>query len=115
MIEVNEDVQLATNRREQEIHRSEEVYHRAVAEGRIVVKSRDGTTGRLVVQHNASVPSIPPRKPSETEAVEVQPVEAAPQPADPEAAWRHTRIALVAGLVILLLVVWIWQKRTGRS
>ena len=115
MIEVNEDVQLATNRREQEIHRSEEAYHRAVAEGRIVVKTLEGTNGRLVVQHNALLPSIPPRERPETEAVEVQPVEAAPQPADPEAAWRHTRIALVAGLVILLLVVWIWQKRAGRS
>ena len=115
MIEVKEDVQLATNRREQEIHRSEEVYHRAVAEGRIVVRTREETTGRLVIQHNAMEPSIPPRERPETVAVEEQPVEAAPPPADPEAAWRHTRIALVAGLVILLLVVWFWQKRTGRS
>ena len=69
MIEVNEDVQLATNRREQEIHRSEEAYHRAVAEGRIVVKTLEGTNGRLVVQHNALLPSIPPRERPETEAM----------------------------------------------
>ena len=24
------------------------------------------------------------------------------------------RLAITAGLVVLLLVVWIWQKRTGR-
>ena len=34
--------------------------------------------------------------------------------ADPEAAWRHTRLGITAGLVVLLLVVWIWQKKAGR-
>ena len=35
-------------------------------------------------------------------------------PVNPEAAWRYTRLAITAGLVLLLFVVWTWQKRAGR-
>ena len=50
----------------------------------------------------------------ETSAAEVQPVETMPPPKDPETTWRYTRLAITAAMVVLLFVVWIWQKRTGR-
>lgn len=36
--------------------------------------------------------------------------DAAATPVDEGAAFRQTRIAITAGLVVLLLVVWIWQR-----
>lgn len=36
--------------------------------------------------------------------------DAAGSPVDDGAAFRQTRIAITAGLVVLLLVVWIWQR-----
>ena len=108
MIEENENIDLVTMRRQQEMQRAQESYRHAVAEGRLAVRPRQGesTDGRAApvaadyggagrqVATSATLP----------EAI----------PADPEAAWRHTRLAITAGLVVLLLVVWIWQKRTGR-
>lgn len=94
MVEANENIDLVTMRRQQEMRQAQESYHKDVSEGRLVVKLQ------------AAVDT--------TVATEVQPVEATPPPVDPEAAWRHTRLAITAGLVVLLLAVWIWQKQAGR-
>ena len=108
MIEANDDIDLVTLRRQQEMRRAQDAYQRAVAEGRLAVKPWQGapTDGRAAlvaaghdgaggqVATSATLPEAPP--------------------VDPEAAWRHTRLAITAGLVVLLLVVWIWQKRAGR-
>ena len=104
MIEANENIDEVTMRRQQELGRAQESYQRAVSEGRLVVRPQQGeaTDGRaalVVASHDGAGGQI---------------ATSAPPPADPEVAWRHTRLAITAGLVVLLLVVWIWQKRAGR-
>ena len=76
----------------------------APADGRaaLVAADQDGAGGAVAT--SAPLPEVA--------ASATVPVEA--PPADPEVAWRHTRLAITAGLVVLLLVVWIWQKRAGR-
>ena len=96
MIEANDNIDLVTMRRQQEMRQAQESYRNDVSEGRLVVKPHTAVDANTVV------------------ATEVQPVETVPPPVDPEAAWRHTRLAITAGIVVLLLVVWIWQKKAGR-
>lgn len=105
MIEANENIDLVTMRRQQDFRRAQDGYQKAVSEGRLAVRPHAVAPAQLAVP--------PPRaETSAPSSAEVQPVEAMPS-ADPEAAWRHTRLALTAGLVLLLLVVWLWQKRSG--
>ena len=40
-------------------------------------------------------------------------VEAPSAPADPDAALRHARIGFVAAAVLILLLVWIMQRKKG--
>ncbi len=97
MIEANENIDLVTMRRQQEMRQAQESYQKAVSEGRLEVRPRTAADANAVV------------------ATEVQPVEELPPPpVDPEVAWRHTRLAITAGIVVLLLVVWIWQRKAGR-
>ena len=107
MIEANENIDLVTMRRQQEMRQAQESYQKAVSEGRLEVKPR--TTETVA---GWSQPALP--QPAQSAATEVQSVEVVPPPVDPEVAWRHTRLAITAGLVLLLLVVWIWQKKAGR-
>ena len=119
MIEVNETIDVETMRRQQEFSRAQESYQRAVFEGRLIVRSRQGAPGTdgsaVLVAPDRGVAggrvatSVPP-----PEVATSTTVPAETRPPDPEVAWRHTRLAITAGLVVLLLVVWIWQKRRGR-
>jgi len=121
MIEANENIDLVTMRRQQEVQQAQHSYQQAVSEGRLAVRPRQGeTTGRAAlvatdyggagrqVTTSAAIPEVT------TSAAPTQVATSATLPADPEVAWRHTRLAITAGLVLLLLVVWIWQKKSGR-
>ena len=116
MIEANDNIDEVTMRRQGELRRAQESYQRAVSEGRLVVQPRRGEVAQLAVARERAPPGVVATRASlpEASAAEVQPVETMPQPKDSEAAWRHTRLAITAGLAVLLLVVWIWQKRSGR-
>lgn len=116
VIEANENVDLVTTRRQQDLERARREYRSAVTEGRLAVRSARQENAQLAVATSAtfSTSDTTSASASAAEAVEVQPVGAAPEPADPEAAWRYTRLALTAALVVVLLVVWIWQKKGGR-
>ena len=108
MIEENDNIDLVTMRRQQEVQRAQESYRQAVAEGRLAVRPRqgevpDGRAAPVAADYGGAGRQVA------TSATLPEAI-----PADPEAAWRHTRLAITAGLVVLLLVVWIWQKRTGR-
>ncbi len=116
MIEANDNVDLVTMRRQQDMQRAQESYQKAVAEGRLAVRSARTENAQLAVAQERDPPGevATGATLSEASAAEVQPVEAVPPQKDPEVAWRHTRLAITAGLVVLLLVIWIWQKRAGR-
>ena len=118
MIEENENIDLVTMRRQQEMQQAQESYRQAVAEGRLDVRPRQGeaTDGRaaLVAADNGGAGSQVATSATLPEVATSATLPEA-RPADPEAAWRYTRLAITAGLVVLLFVVWIWQrKRTGR-
>ena len=99
MIEANENIDLVTMRRQQELGRAQESYQRAAT-------GQGGAGGQVTT--SAPLPEVA----ASTAQPEVAP--SAALPADSDAAWRHTRLAITAGLVVLLLVIWIWQKRAGR-
>ena len=106
MIEANENIDLVTMRRQQEVRKAQDDYRQAVSEGRLAVRPRAAERAQLEVATSATAPGAG--------TAEVATTSATAPAADPEAAWRHTRLAVTAGLVLLLLVVWIWQKRSGR-
>ena len=104
MIEASENIDLVTMRRQQEMRQAQEAYQKAVSEGRLAVRpwqgeSTDGRAALVAADYGGAGRQV---------------ATSAPLPADPEAAWRHTRLAITAGLVLLLLVVWVWQKKAGR-
>ena len=116
MIEVNDNVDLVTMRRQQELARARREYQAAVAEGRLAVRSARTENAQLAVATSATLSTdASARRPYQAEPTSQAESTGATLPAtDPEAAWRHTRLGITAGLVVLLLVVWIWQKRAGR-
>ena len=123
MIEANDNIDLVTIRRQQELQRAQESYQRAVAEGRLAVRPRVQQQSQLVVAPPPAVPGAPRQEESvaatattrqEESVAATATVPAEAPPVNPEAAWRYTRLAITAGLVLLLFVVWTWQKRAGR-
>ena len=116
MIEVNDNVDLVTMRRQQDMRRSQETYQKAIAEGRLAVRPARTENAQLAVETSATFPAAAsPRRPYQAESIsQTESTSAALPTSDPEVAWRHTRLAITAGLVVLLLVVWIWQKKAGR-
>ena len=98
MIEENENIDLVTMRRQQEMQRAQESYRQAVVEGRLDVRPRQGeaTDGRAALVAadyggaNGPVATSGPHP----EVVTSTTVPGESVPVDPE--------------------VWIWQKRTGR-
>ncbi len=116
MIEAQEHIDEVTMRHERDVRSSHESFQRAVSEGRLIVRSRQGEGMQLAVAQERDPPGVVATSapPSDASAAEVQPTETVPQPKDPEVAWRYTRLAITAGLVVLLLVIWILQKRGGR-
>ena len=120
MVEANENIDEVTLRRQGDVRSAQTSFQRAVSEGRLVVQSRQdvalgGRAALVAAGHSGTENEAATSAGVPEDAVETSstiPVEA--PPADPEVAWRHTRLAITAGLVVLLLVVWIWQKRAGR-
>jgi hypothetical protein len=111
VIEANDNIDEVTMRRQGELRRAQESYQRAVSEGRLDVRPRVQQQAQLVVAPPPAVPGAP-RQEEAVAATATVPAEA--PPVNPEAAWRYTRLAITAGLVLLLFVVWTWQKRAGR-
>ena len=116
MIEANDNVDLVTMRRQQELERARREYQAAVAEGRLAVRSARAENAQLAVATSATLSAdASAGRPYQAEpARQAESTSATLPAADPEAAWRHTRLAITAGLVVLLLVIWIWQKKAGR-
>ena len=111
MIEANENIDEVTMRRQGELHRAQESYQRAVSEGRLDVRPR---AQLAVAQERDTSAVVAQQRDAPGVAATSATIPGESVPVDPEVAWRHTRLAITAGLVVLLLVVWIWQKRAGR-
>ena len=114
MIEANENIDLVTMRRQQEVQQAQHAYQQAVSEGRLAVRPRqgestDGKAALVAVDYGGAGRQVATSVTLPADASARRPYQA-----DPEVAWRHTRLAITAGLVLLLLVVWIWQKKSGR-
>ena len=60
----------------------------------------------------ASVPTVA-EGPVGALAIETVPVEPTPQPTDPEMSFRRGRLAVVAVIVLVLLLIWIRQRRSS--
>ena len=118
MIEANENIDEVTMRRQEDVRSAQLSFQRAVSEGRMVVRPRqgaptDGSAALVAANHGGAGGQVAASTPLPEAATSTTiPVE--PRPPNPEVAWRHTRLAITAGLVVVLLVVWIWQKRAGR-
>jgi len=118
VIEANENIDEVTMRRQGELHRAQESYQRAVSEGRLAVRPRqgeatDGSAALVAADYGGANGQVATSGPHPEVATSTT-VPGESVPVDPEVAWRHTRLAITAGLVVLLLVIWIWQKRAGR-
>lgn len=89
----------------------------AVSDGRRAYRLQPvafvGRRGRLSAEE-AAQRREEVRQESSEEVSEVAMVETAPvAPADPDAALRHARIGFVAAAVLVLMLVWIMQRRKG--
>ena len=101
MIEANEDISLVTERQMRDVEEGQ-AQAKAIAEGREVHPAL------LTQKSDGYAPSGQPA--SETEAQALQPEPVRP-PADPEAAFRHVRLGIVAILVMILFFLWLRQRR----
>ena len=111
MIEANDDIELTTTRLLEARQSSRKDYQKAVTEGRLIVRPERTTNAKLEVATNATLPA-----PDAAGAiVRESGTTSVPLPAsNPDVTWRYTRLAITAGLVVLLFFVWIWQKKRVR-
>ena len=101
MIEANEDITLGTEQQLRDVEHGQ-AQAKAIAEGREIHPA-------LLAQQQTT-PNSDDQPSSETTAQTVQP-EPPPPPSDPEATFRHVRLGIVAIIAIILLILWIRQRK----
>ena len=102
MIEANEDISLKVEQQLRDVEEGQ-AQAKAIAEGREVhpaFLAQQQTTSDLETQPVA-----------ETAAQTIQPEPVKP-PADPEATFRHVRLAVVAIIAMLLFILWLRQRKS---
>ncbi len=101
MVDVNEDATAVTMkiRRETRVAKEKSVAERAAA-----------SSGELVLPPPipSTVPASPTATPETTVAVPAPPPS---RPVDADTAFRRARLGVVAALALVLLLVWIMQRR----
>ena len=102
MIEANEDISLIADRQLHDVEQAE-AQAKAIAEGREIHPAI------LAQQHTASDLNVSQQV--ETAAQTLQPAPVQP-PSDPEATFRHVRLAIVAIIALILLILWIRQRKS---
>ena len=104
MVDVNEDALAVTMKIRRDTRVAKD---RAIAE-------RAASAGELALPPpvpSAAPPSVPP--PLSLEATVAVPPPAPKPPVDPETAYRRARLGVVAAIALVLLLVWIVQRRKG--
>ncbi len=114
-----ENIDVVTDHRLEDLAEAEKKFRQVEAKG--LLPSQLKANAQLVVPTNTPLPesgktSATVQKSVATSAsLQESGTTSESRPAsDPDAAWRYTRLAITAGLVVLLFVVWIWQKKKGR-
>ena len=101
MIEANEDITLVTEQQLRDVEHGQ-AQAKAIAEGREIHPA-------LLAQQQTTPSSDDPPS-SETIAQTLQPEPVKP-PSDPDATFRHVRLGIVAIIVLILLILWIRQRK----
>ena len=101
MIEANEDITLVTEQQLRDVEKGQ-AQAKAIAEGREVHPA-------LLAQQQ-TVPNSDDHPLTETAAQTLQPEPVKP-PSDPDATFRHVRLGIVAIIAIILLILWIRQRK----
>lgn len=102
MIEANEDITLIADRQLHDVEQGQ-AQAKAIAEGREIHPA-------LLAQQQTTSDSDTPQ-PAETTAQTLQPEPVQP-PSDPEATFRHVRLAIVAVIALILFILWLRQKKS---
>ena len=101
MIEANEDITLIADRQLHDVEQAQ-AQAKAIAEGREIHPA-------LLAQQQ-TVSDLDSPQPVETAAQTIQPEPARP-PADPDATFRHVRLGIMAIIVLILLILWLHQRK----
>ncbi len=114
-----QNIDVATDRRLEDLAEAGKQFRQVEAKG--LLPSQLKASAQLVVPANAPLPESAATSATVQKSVATSASlqesgtasESRPAP-DPDVAWRYTRLAITAGLVVLLFVIWIWQKKKGR-
>ena len=101
MIEANDDITLVAEQQLRDVEHGQ-AQAKAIAEGREIHPA-------LLAQQQTT-PNSDDQPSSETTAQTVQP-EPPPPPSDPEATFRHVRLGIVAIIALILLILWLRQRK----
>ncbi len=101
MIEANEDISLKVEQQLRDVEEGQALA-KAIAEGR--------ETHPALLAQQQTVPSSDVQPSSETTAQTLQPEPVKP-PSDPDATFRHVRLGIVAIIALILLILWIRQRK----
>ena len=101
MIETNEDIALKVAQQLRDVEEGQALA-KAIAEGREVHPA-------LLAQRQAAF-DLGNQPAAETAAQAMQP-EPAPPSSDPEATFRHVRLGIVAAMAVILLFLWLRQRK----
>lgn len=102
MIEANEDISLVTEQQLRDVEQGQ-AQAKAIAEGREIHPA-------LLAQQQTSTDLDAPQS-ADAKAQTLQPEPVKPPP-DPEATFRHVRLGIVAIIALVLLILWIRQRKS---
>ena len=101
MIEANEDIGLKVEQQFRDVEEGQ-AQAKAIAEGREIHPAL------LAQQQTASDLDTPPTAETTAQTVQSEPIL---PPYDPEATFRHARLAIVAVIALILFILWLRQRK----
>ena len=101
MIEANEDITLVTEQQLRDVEHGQ-------AQAKAITEGREVHPALLAQQSDISGTAEQPTLETATQAIQPEPVK---PPSDPDAAFRHARLGIVAIIVLILLILWLRQRK----